>query len=56
MDRIGEKIPYPSWWNDPYGELEPPLPEMYPEDTDDDNDDYFYLTTFGYIHQGSVQD
>jgi hypothetical protein len=51
-----EKIPYPSWWNDPYGELEPPLPEMYPEDTDDDNDDYFYLTTFGYIHESSVQD
>ena len=43
------KIPYPSWWNDPYGELHTPLLD------DDTDDDYFYITEYGYIYESPVQ-
>ena len=45
-----DKIQYPSWWNDPYGEQHPPLLD------DDTDDDHFYLTEYGYIHEGPMQD
>jgi hypothetical protein len=61
---MSDLIDYPFWWSDP---AHCPWSSIYLEDLeldevldypliDDDNDDYFYLTTFGYIHESSVQD